>query len=68
MLEINGKIQFVHLQPTGSKDTYRYFTIGTDLNSGPNNDIRLETTNNTLRIDRVVYYEGGLNIDELQIF
>lgn len=67
MLEINGKVQFIQMQPTNSWKTYKYLTINVPLNSGINNSIRLETTNNTLRIDRVVYYEFGGNIDELQV-
>ena len=67
ILCINNKEQFIYLQPTGSWEAYKYFIITVSLNSGANNTIRLETADNTVRIDRVVYHEGGGNIDELQI-
>ena len=68
ILDINGNEQYIFLKPTGSWDLYQYFTITAPLNSGANNIIRIETADNTIRKDRVVYYEGGGNIDELQVF
>lgn len=68
MLDINGMLQYIFLQPTGSWETYKFFTIATPLNKGSHNTIRLETTDNTTRINRAVYYKKAGNIDELQIF
>lgn len=68
MLAINGNIQFIELQPTGSWNRYRYFTVNSPLKSGTNNTIRLETAINVIRIDKAAYYETAGNIDELQVF
>lgn len=68
LLDVNGKIQTILLPQTGSWATYQYFTTTVPLNKGTNNKIRLETGNNTIRIERTVNYDAHTNIDELQTF
>jgi hypothetical protein len=67
-LFVDGKGQSIFLEPTGSPETYQYFTITVPLLSGPNNTIGLEaSTGNTIGVAGAEYDSGG-NIDELQIF
>ena len=68
LLGINGKNQMIEIKPTGSWDSFNYFTVKVVLNNGKNNVISLETADNSVRVNRVVYHEGGGNIDELQIY
>ena len=69
-LFVNGKGQSIFLPPTGSPETYHYFTITVPLESGANNTIGLESsTGNSIGVANVPYIMGGgENIDELQIF
>jgi hypothetical protein len=67
-LFVNGKGQSIFLQPTGSPETYQYFTIMVPLESGSNNIIGLEaSTGNTIGVAGAEHDSGG-HIDELQIF
>ena len=67
-LFVNGKGQSIFLEPTGSTETFRYFTVTVPMESGPVNTIGLEaSTGDTIGVAGAEHDSGG-NIDEIQIF
>lgn len=68
VLYVNGKEFIIRLETTENRQTYKLFTTTVPLNPGANNEIRLESADNHYRINGVVYYQLGGNIDELQVY
>jgi GH35 family endo-1,4-beta-xylanase len=67
LFEVNGIEQYLKLPSTGSWSYYQLLCLSVTLNKGKTNTIKIETADNTIRKDRVVYYQTVGNIDELQI-
>ena len=64
----NGKMQVIQLEDTGSWTNYRTVETMVTLNAAMDNLIKLESTGNYKRVNRVVYPLSAGNIDELQLF
>ncbi len=68
LLFVNGKMQVIRLKDTGSWSTYHAVEATIVLDAGKENVIKLESTGNYNRMNRVVYPLSAGNIDELQLF
>lgn len=68
LLFVNGKMQMIQLEDTGSWTNYRTVETMVTLNAAMDNLIKLESTGNYKRVNRVVYPLSAGNIDELQLF
>lgn len=68
LLFVNGKMQVIQLEDTGSWTNYRTVETMVTLNAAMDNLIKLESTGNYKRVNRVVYPLSAGNIDELQLF
>ena len=68
LLFVNGKMQVIQLEDTGSWTNYRTVETMVTLNAAMDNLIKLESTGNYIRVNRVVYPLSAGNIDELQLF
>ena len=64
----NGKMQVIQLEDTGSWTNYRTVETMVTLHAAMDNLIKLESTGNYKRVNRVVYPLSAGNIDELQLF
>ena len=68
LLLVNGKMQVIQLEDTGSWTNYCTVETMVTLNAAMDNLIKLESTGNYKRVNRVVYPLSAGNIDELQLF
>lgn len=68
VLTINGTEQLIRLKPTTSSENYELIMAEVSLNPGSKNIIKLESVNNSYRVNRMVNYQGEINVDELQVF